>query len=146
MLITADLRNFNNAAQVPENMARSLISILFGLFFLSYHVSTSPVPSRRVARSPTGVVHMPLSKRGSLKLARRQSVATSITNGHEDAQLDNTEGYYYVTVEVGTPSQSLDLLVDTGSSDTWVYGSQYDGVTNRCGAENEFCKSSGLPL
>ena len=33
--------------------------------------------------------------------------------------------YYFLNVSVGSPGQSLELFVDTGSSDTWVYGSSY---------------------
>jgi hypothetical protein len=39
----------------------------------------------------------------------------------------STQGgrFYFVDVEFGTPAQSLELIVDTGSSDTWVYGKNY---------------------
>ncbi|KAE9375216.1 acid protease [Stipitochalara longipes BDJ] len=32
--------------------------------------------------------------------------------------------YYFLNASIGTPEQSLDLLIDTGSSDTWVYGNK----------------------
>lgn len=121
-------------------MVVQLVPLLLDLFLLAYHVSASPVPVSLPARSPAGVVRMPMSKRGAGSLARRQTVDTGITSGHEDAQFGDTQGYYYVTVEVGTPAQSLDILVDTGSSDTWVYGSGYCGVQNSCGTQNECCR------
>jgi len=33
--------------------------------------------------------------------------------------------FYFVQVNVGSPEQSLELIVDTGSTDTWVYGTDY---------------------
>jgi hypothetical protein len=37
--------------------------------------------------------------------------------------------FYFTGVSVGSPTQSLELVVDTGSTDTWVYdsGSHCDG-------------------
>lgn len=31
-------------------------------------------------------------------------------------------GEYFVTASVGTPFQNIDLIVDTGSSDVWMFG------------------------
>ena len=40
-------------------------------------------------------------------------------------------GGYYVEVEVGTPAQTLTMLLDTGSSDAWVLGHDADLCTSR---------------
>lgn len=31
-------------------------------------------------------------------------------------------GEYFVTALVGTPAQEIELIVDTGSSDIWMFG------------------------
>lgn len=33
--------------------------------------------------------------------------------------------FYFVQANVGSPGQSLELIMDTGSTDTWVYSSDY---------------------
>ena len=33
-----------------------------------------------------------------------------------------TVGLYYVNASIGTPPQEISLLVDTGSSDIWMFG------------------------
>lgn len=38
--------------------------------------------------------------------------------------LENKKYFYQTTVEIGTPPQPVDLLIDTGSSDTWVFTPQ----------------------
>jgi hypothetical protein len=47
------------------------------------------------------------------------------------ATLNNnvTGGAYYVEVDVGTPAQRQRLVVDTGSSDTWILDSKADLCT-----------------
>ncbi|KAK3310865.1 aspartic peptidase domain-containing protein [Chaetomium strumarium] len=42
---------------------------------------------------------------------------------------DVSGGGYYVQVEVGTPGQSMTMLLDTGSSDAWVLGHDADLCT-----------------
>lgn len=41
-----------------------------------------------------------------------------------EAQGVNWGSQYAVPIDLGTPSQHYDILFDTGSSDTWVWGSQ----------------------
>lgn len=59
------------------------------------------------------VVHMPLNSRPKSKLERR-SFTASLQN-----YLPGLE--YFVAVEMGTPPQKLELIVDTGSSDVWTF-------------------------
>jgi hypothetical protein len=60
-----------------------------------------------------------------LRMGVRKDVA-SLPPLHKRAsytqQLNNnlTGGGYYADVSVGTPSQSVSLVIDTGSSDVWV--------------------------
>jgi len=44
-----------------------------------------------------------------------------------------TNGLYYVNASVGTPPQTVQLQVDTGSSDVWMFGPRScDTNTSRC--------------
>lgn len=49
--------------------------------------------------------------------------------------LDNLLTYYNIEVEVGTPAQTFNLLIDTGSSDMWIIG---EG--------NEYCSTSASAI
>jgi hypothetical protein len=61
------------------------------------------------------------------------SVPPVARRGTYSEQLINSisGGGYYVQVKVGTPAQTLTMLLDTGSSDAWVLGHDADLCTNR---------------
>lgn len=50
-----------------------------------------------------------------------------------DASLRNEYQSYYANVSIGNPRQELSLVIDTGSSDTWVPYSKADACSdNAC--------------
>ena len=64
-------------------------------------------------------------------------------------------GGYYIEVEVGTPAQTLTMLLDTGSSDAWVLGHDADLCTDRnlqglygvsCTSTYDASKSSSIKM
>jgi hypothetical protein len=56
-------------------------------------------------------------------LHRRATYQQQLTNNH-------TANEYYAVVQVGTPAQSVTLIIDTGSSDTWVFDASAELCTN----------------
>ncbi|KAK4137042.1 acid protease [Trichocladium antarcticum] len=58
------------------------------------------------------------------ELARRGTYAQQLVNSVE-------KGGYFTQVTVGTPPQTITMLLDTGSSDAWVLGHEADLCTDR---------------
>ncbi|CAO3676145.1 unnamed protein product [Rhizopus stolonifer] len=56
--------------------------------------------------------------------------ATSFENRHVRSILANVDLAYLIQIHIGTPPQPFYLLLDTGSSSTWV---PLEGCTNNCG-------------
>jgi Eukaryotic aspartyl protease len=108
-------------------MAQKLGQMLLSLLLFLHHLFASPVPLDPAKKATAQVIRMPMFKRPSNQLFSRQTVGTGITN-----EWLHGEPYYYVQVGVGTPAQPLSLLVDTGSSDTWLYGPNYCGSYQCC--------------
>ena len=83
--------------------------------------------------APTNVVRLPLRRR-----------ITSITDTRSrrrdlPVSLGNTKLSYLVDLELGTPSQSVTLTIDTGSSEVWAFAPE--GCDN---CEGGSCKLSRL--
>lgn len=82
---------------------KNLVIVLIGLDLLG------------AAHASPKVVNMQLSRVGPRGLSKRGTVGVDAVNLNEDAM-------YRVNVEVGNPPQPIGLLLDTGSSDTWMFG------------------------
>lgn len=85
-----------------------------------------------MAEVPSGALKLDI-KRSSIPLSdanklKRRSDGTEFGNAIEDT-INNKKFYYSTTVQIGNPPQNVDLLLDTGSSDTWVFtpNSKYTG-------------------
>ncbi|WWC59467.1 uncharacterized protein I303_102023 [Kwoniella dejecticola CBS 10117] len=57
---------------------------------------------------------------GGFSAAYAKAIAKRADNGDVQLTNHNLDTSYSATINVGTPSQSLDIVLDTGSSDLWV--------------------------
>lgn len=65
----------------------------------------------------------------------KRNLAKRDNDGTVSLALDNMFTYYNVSIQVGTPPQKMNVLVDTGSSDLWVIDK-----------DNKYCASSQSQL
>jgi hypothetical protein len=69
-------------------------------------------------RSTPGFVKVPFTKvknsSDANDLVKRGTVPDTLTNGRSELS-------YFSNVEIGTPAQTFNVIIDTGSSDLWVY-------------------------
>jgi hypothetical protein len=82
-----------------------------------------------------GVVPMSIQHTGRSKLPlhrRSDTYTETITN-------NISYGGYFASISVGTPSQIQDVLLDTGSSDTWLLNSD----ASLCSGSDSTSTSSG---
>lgn len=89
--------------------------------------------------SPAGVVPMRIAHTGRSKIPidrRADTFTQTITN-------NISYGGYYASISVGTPGQSQDVVLDTGSSDTWFLSKDATPCsTTTCIST---CKNKDLP-
>lgn len=91
----------------------AVLSSLRGLVLLGL-AATSALAEPRV-------LHMPMTRNANHPgpLAKR---ASSSNTAQVTVVNDVSYGLYYVNATIGTPGQELSLVLDTGSSDVWMFG------------------------
>ncbi|CAN6673687.1 hypothetical protein TRVA0_049S00430 [Trichomonascus vanleenenianus] len=88
---------------------KATLGPLMGKFF---------APTSNDNQIPGGVIKAPVVKKPLPRETRRSLSKRAPISGN----LENLVDFYTITVEVGSPGQKVELLLDTGSSDLWVYG------------------------
>ena len=72
------------------------------------------------------VVQMQMAKSKRSMLQKRDPFAVNLGNLR-------SSGLYYVNASIGTPPQIVQLQIDTGSSDVWMFGpGSCDSSTSKC--------------
>ncbi|KAK6358204.1 hypothetical protein TWF730_007555 [Orbilia blumenaviensis] len=104
---------------MPSPLRISAVATTF-LFLSSACLSTQ---SAAPAAAPK-VVSMPFARREdarTLDKIKRDSVSVSLGNAQRGSR---SIGIYYVNTTIGTPGQTIQLQLDTGSSDLWMFSEE----------------------
>ena len=93
-------------------MAKLLVflALLSVRSLLTPSVLASPIRSLDERASPPRTLRMPIRRQASRLVRRSEFLSSTICNDDYN---------YLIDVGVGTPPQSVSLVLDTGSSDTW---------------------------
>lgn len=97
---------------------------LLALSSLLVSISSLPHESRR---SESAYVALPFG-------TRQKAHGSGLRGRAFVSPLVPSEGEYYIEVDIGTPPQTVDLVLDTGSSEIWAYAPQAcsDCTTQYC--------------
>ncbi|KAJ9647492.1 hypothetical protein H2204_000121 [Knufia peltigerae] len=110
--------------------------VLVGLSVLTVFVASIPLSSiSKTTETPSSpkTLRLPIRRQVSSH-AKRSNVLSST--------LHNEEWDYLIDVKVGTPPQSLSIVLDTGSSDTWVFSPEACSSDANCAASFDPSDSS----
>src|SRR2546421_7714363 len=110
-------------------MARTLsFSSLLTSLSLVASVFAIPMSMPDKGSDISRTIRMPIARKAR-DLSRR-SIQAGLSN----------EGFYYsIEAQIGTPPQTVELDIDTGSSDTWVYT---PAACNAVNCQGGSCKST----
>ncbi|KAK6501475.1 hypothetical protein TWF481_009313 [Arthrobotrys musiformis] len=105
---------------MPSPLRISAVATTF--LFLSSCLS-STVSAASAANAPK-VVSMPFARRDDARTidkVKRDSVSVTLGNAQKGSR---SIGIYYVNTTIGTPGQMIQLQLDTGSSDLWMFSEE----------------------
>ncbi|CAI4046102.1 aspartyl protease SKDI_12G1680 [Saccharomyces kudriavzevii IFO 1802] len=114
-------------------------AVLSSLFALQTLAKIIPAASKRDDDSNSKFVKLPFHKlygdtRDDVGTDKKPEVRLlKRADGYEEIIITNQQSFYSVDLEVGTPPQNVTVLVDTGSSDLWIMGSN-----------NPYCSSGSM--
>ncbi|KAI1609292.1 aspartic peptidase domain-containing protein, partial [Exophiala viscosa] len=92
----------------------------------------SALPPARHKRN-SSYVTLPFNTKRTASLQERGSLRS--TSGFDSAlQRISVTSPYYIEVGIGTPPQTIDLVLDTGSSEIWAYSAQLSSSCSGCGS------------
>jgi hypothetical protein len=106
-------------------------------------LGVSAINLKRSGEAAPRVLHHDIQRRDDIadpiqrdrnRLRKRQSSDKSVR-----VELDNEETLYFMNVTLGTPTQDLQLHIDTGSSDLWVNVAD----SSLCQEKGDPCSASG---
>lgn len=105
-------------------------SCLVSLTLLANGVTSAP--------SQPKVLQIPMTKHHESAAEVNRTLALARRDGAYTETVHNHEFWYSISISLGTPAQQFNVLLDTGSSDLWVFSS---ADTDDCG--NGACQYTG---
>lgn len=102
---------------------KAVVALLLSVLALCPYVRSANVIHMSISRSNPDLNVLSRDLYGNV--LRRDTVTSDLFNNMTDGS------GYLVNVNVGTPGQALSLIIDTGSSDTFVLAQNDDQCNNR---------------
>lgn len=133
-------------------MRLSTIKYIFSSSLLFTNILASTIPEHETTDQSSKYVILPFNKlvgdsyEDATPDKKPHFALVKRDGSYENVAIKNEQSFYSVELLIGTPSQKITVLVDTGSSDLWIMGSDNPYCASTSNGKNVMRKDdSNLP-